>query len=310
MINSWYERNVICPRDHLPLKSQNEHLVCGRGHVYPLVDGVPVLLLNDVPQTMHVAEASLRRANGLGMPDERAPHLYLESLGIDDNVKTELIRFAGANTNAPVDPVVQYLVVATSGNMYKDLLGRLTCYPIPEIRVPRGCGERLLDIGCNWGRWSIAAAQAGYDVVGLDPSLGAVMAARRVCRQLGLPIHFVVADGRYLPFSDGSADVFFSYSVLQHLSEVDLECCIREANRVLKPGGLCNVQVANAFGVRSLYHQARRGFKATRDFNVRFRTPSVMKRLFERNIGETEILVDCYFGLGLQPADALDDEQG
>ena len=40
-------------------------------------------------------------------------------------------------------------------------------------------GSRLLDLGSSWGRWSIAAARKGYSVVGLDPSLGAVLAARR-----------------------------------------------------------------------------------------------------------------------------------
>ena len=39
-------------------------------------------------------------------------------------------------------------------------------------------GTRLLDIGCSWGRWSLAAAARGYDAVGIDPSLGAIMAAR------------------------------------------------------------------------------------------------------------------------------------
>ena len=45
------------------------------------------------------------------------------------------------------------------------------------LDLPRG---PLLDIGCSWGRWSLAAARKGYSVVGIDPSLGAVMAARRI----------------------------------------------------------------------------------------------------------------------------------
>jgi cyclopropane fatty-acyl-phospholipid synthase-like methyltransferase len=42
-----------------------------------------------------------------------------------------------------------------------------------------GAGKLLLDIGCSWGRWSISAARNGWCVVGIDPSLGAIMAARR-----------------------------------------------------------------------------------------------------------------------------------
>ena len=286
------------------MKPRDGHLVCGHGHLYPVVDGMPVLLLDDLPQTIQIAEASLQRAKRNGFTDERTPHFYVESLGISDKDKAGLIGFIRDHKNSPVDPVVQYIVPATSGYLYGHCQGRLTSYPIPEIRVPPGSGKRLLDLGCNWGRWSIAAARKGYDVVRLDPSLGAVMAARRVSHQLGLMAHFVVADARHLPFPRAVTDVVFSYSVLQHLSDEDFERCVREANRVLRPGGLCCVQVASAFGIRSLYHQARRGFRAASGFDVRYRTPFALRRLFERNIGETGIAVDCYFGLGLQPTDA------
>ena len=304
MIDPWYEQNVVCPRDHLSLKPRDGQLVCEHGHLYPVVDGIPVLLLDDLPQTMQIAEASLQRAKTWSVEDDSPPHLYLETLGISDKEKAELIAFARDHENTPVDPVVQYIVAATSGHFYKESQGRLTSYPIPEIRLPPGTGARLLDLGCNWGRWSIAAARRGYDVVGLDPSLGAVMAARRVNRQLGLTAHFVVADARYLPFPRSATDVVFSYSVLQHLSDENFERCVCEANRVLKSGGLCCMQMASAFGIRSLYHQARRGFRAANGFDVRYRSPLALRRLFERKIREARIVVDCYFGLGLQPADA------
>ena len=48
---------------------------------------------------------------------------------------------------------VQQAVAATCGMMYKPLTGKLTGYPIPQIRLPAGHGQTLLDIGCNWG-WS------------------------------------------------------------------------------------------------------------------------------------------------------------
>ena len=100
-----------------------------------------------------------------------------------------------------IDPVVAYLIAATNGLMYRHLIGRLESYPIPDIDLPPGEGRTLLDVGCSWGRWSLAAARLGYTVIGIDPSLGAVMAARRVARQLNLAATFLVGDARHLPFA-------------------------------------------------------------------------------------------------------------
>ena len=66
--------------------------------------------------------------------------------------------------------MVAYLVAATNGFMYLHLLGKLSEYPIPDLRLPEGNGTPLLDVGCNWGRWSIAAARKGYAATGVDPS--------------------------------------------------------------------------------------------------------------------------------------------
>ena len=55
--------------------------------------------------------------------------------------------------------------------------------------------------------------------MGIDPSLDAVLAARRVSRQLGVEASFVVGDARFLPFANDSFDTVFCYSVLQHFSK-------------------------------------------------------------------------------------------
>jgi len=164
--------------------------------------------------------------------------------------------------------------------------------------------ERFLDIGCNWGRWSIAAARNGYTVTGIDPQLGAVMAARRVARQLGLNIDFICADARYLPFAPGTLDVVFSYSVLQHFSRADCGKAVHEIGRVLHPGGKAKVQMANALGIRSAYHQTRRGFREPNGFEVRYYMPRELLDLFETHVGSTQLEPDCFFGLGLQETDA------
>lgn len=301
-LDPWYLDNLVCPRDHLGLQYLEPELLCPFGHRYPVVDQVPVMLLEDVEQTIGIAQASLREAKSSGKGEEQIPRLYLDSLGISDKERQEVLELAHGG-NCRIDPVVSYLVGATSGYSYKHLIGALNSYPIPDLRLPDGNGQTLLELGCNWGRWCIAAARKGYNVVGIDPSLGAIMAAQRVNMQLGLSIKYLVADARFLPFAANTYDNIFSYSVLQHLSRDNVKMVLAEVARVLKPGGTSLIQMANVLGLRCLYHQARRRFREARGFEVRYWSVPALKRTFTEIVGESKISVDCYFGLGLQAAD-------
>ena len=274
---------LVCPRDKQPFSLvTSDSLTCPAGHAYPKVRNIPVFLLAEESETHGVCGTSQRRAvaqNDLTEDDWRP--------SADD----------------PVHPAVQRMVAAAGGSLYKDLVGRLRDYPIPDIRLPCGKGERVLDIGCNWGRWTIAAARKGYSVTGMDPDLGAVLAARRVAEQLGVRADFVVADARYLPFPENSYDTVFSYSVLQHISKSNVELALREIAFVLSENGTVLIQMPNRLGIRSLYHQVRRIGETLGVFHVRYWTPWELKRTFDRLIGPSQLTVDGYFGLGIQPSD-------
>ena len=201
-----------------------------------------------------------------------------------------------------VDPFVQERVSATCGYLYRPLQHRLTRYPIPDLRLPLGNGSRLLDIGCNWGRWSIAAARKGYEVSGIDPNPIAILAARRIANQLALNIDYRSGSGQVVPYPEASFDVVFSYSVLQHLAKDRVKATIAEINRVLKPGGLAMVQMPNWLGVRSLVHQLKRNFREARNFEVRYWGLRELRQVFGV-IGPSQLTVDGFFGLGIQAAD-------
>jgi SAM-dependent methyltransferase/uncharacterized protein YbaR (Trm112 family) len=293
---------LACPRDAGALAAGDGALECAAGHRYPVVNGIPVFLLEEASDPFGIQAAVLRRAAGAA-GDERAPELYLESLGLSSEELDQVACLWRAGERR-IDPVVQYLIAATCGNAYKASMGCLKSYPIPDVPLAPGRGNWLLDLGCNWGRWCIAAARKGYRVVGVDPQLGALMAARRVALQLGLEIDFVCADARYLPFAPSVFDVAFSYSVLQHFSADNCRRAVSEIGRVLRPGGKAKVQLANVLGLRSALQIARRAGREPTAFEVRYYAPRHLLRLFEGHIGTARLEADCFFGLGLQAADA------
>jgi len=277
LLPDWALARLACPRDHQRLQQRGTSFVCSAGHEYPIHNGIPVLLRDDVEHTHEAAQYALRG-------EERERPSAADSSGIDW--------------------FVQDAIGATGGYLYEGLIGRLTEYPIPELRMPPANGDVLIDIGCSWGRWSIAASRRGYRVIGIDPSLEGVRAAYRVARQLGVTdACFLVADARYPPFAGASVEAVFSYSVLQHFSKEDVRTTLDQIGRMLAPGGRSLIQLPNAFGVRSLYHQIRRGLREPRLFEVRYWTVGELRRTFEERVGPTQIFVDGFFSLNPQTSD-------
>jgi SAM-dependent methyltransferase/uncharacterized protein YbaR (Trm112 family) len=280
MLDPWLLANVVCPLHRVPLVPVDERLVCAEGHSYPVVHGIPVLLVDDAAPTNHAITQTLDEVSG--------------ALAMQNHA---------ADTDGAIDPGVQVVVSATCGYLYQHLPGKLTRYPIPHLRLPAGVGQRFLDVGCNWGRWCVAARRKGYSVVGLDPDLGAIFSARRVCKSLSIEAIFVVGDARFLPFADRSFDVVFSYSVLQHFSKADARQALGEVSRTLGRHGTSFIQMPNAFGVRSLYHLVRHGFARSKAFDVRYWTPRELRKTFTRLMGPSDLSVDGFGGLGIQSAD-------
>jgi SAM-dependent methyltransferase len=96
---------------------------------------------------------------------------------------------------------------------------------------------RLLDVGCAGGHFLAAARAAGWRAVGSDLSHAACVAARAG----GGPA--VQADAEALPFGAGTLDAVTLVNVLDHTTR---PCAVvREAARVLRPGGLLVVRVPN-----------------------------------------------------------------
>ncbi len=94
-------------------------------------------------------------------------------------------------------------------------------------------GAEILDGGCGLGDWVLYLSRAGYKAVGLDLS-------RKTVDQLKARFpeaDFSAGDIRATGFGDGRFDAYFSWGVFEHF-EAGPQACIREAFRILKPGGL------------------------------------------------------------------------
>jgi SAM-dependent methyltransferase/uncharacterized protein YbaR (Trm112 family) len=278
---AWLNELLACPRDKQRLRHEGNSLVCAGGHRYAVIEDIPILLLSETEQTHIEGARSLAVAES-----GDASALPQFKVGVDE-----------------IDPFVKVAISATNGSMYQHLVGKLTEYPIPRLRLPVGDKRLFLEVGCNWGRWCIAAARQGYRPVGIDPSLKSIRAARRIARQLGIEAAYIVADGRFLPFPEQCFDQVFSYSVLQHLSKENASTTLSEMRRVLRVEGGALVQMPNVFGVRCLYHQMRRGFGEAQDFDVRYWRPAELLSAFSKNIGPSRLSVDGYFSLNVQPSD-------
>jgi ubiquinone/menaquinone biosynthesis C-methylase UbiE len=101
-------------------------------------------------------------------------------------------------------------------------------------------GETVLDMGCGTGSVAIAAARHVGEqgaVFGVDASLQMLARAERKAEKARANVVFRHAPVQTLPFPGAQFDVVLSTVMLHHLPRPAREECLKEARRVLKPGG-------------------------------------------------------------------------
>lgn len=241
---------------------------------YPIIDGIPCLLPRNAIAT-HAGYSDLMTDN--------------------DRFRTQ----CSVITKVEIEKYLNGMLVPTCGNLYRGV--KLSRYPIPPFPKELANYGMLLDIGCNWGRWSLAAALAGHQVVGVDIHLESLRMAKAIAEEMGvrpLPT-FILADARNLPFEGASFDSVFSYSVLQHFSKSNARLILHEIGRILRTGGMGMVQMPNECALRSLLILARRGFSEGIEFDVRYYSITELMKLFQETIGNSDWTVDCFLGLNV-----------
>ncbi len=111
-------------------------------------------------------------------------------------------------------------------------------------------GERVLDIGCGFGRHAFETARRGGHVVAVDAGLDEVNGVATMFAAMALEGEFqpddvsataVQGDTLALPFASNSFDRIICSEMLEHISNDAL--AITELTRVLRPGGTLAVTV-------------------------------------------------------------------
>ncbi len=124
-------------------------------------------------------------------------------------------------------------------------LERMNRFQEPEARriirdLALPARSRGLDVGCGIGLWALWLAEAvgrGGHVLGIEPEIEKVEAARERARGAARAgrLAFERGDAIAIPLPDRSVDWVWYGDVLHHV--VDTQAALRECLRVLRPGG-------------------------------------------------------------------------
>ena len=114
-------------------------------------------------------------------------------------------------------------------------------------------GDRVLDLGCGFGRHAFEALRRGARVVACDmaiPELESIVAMAYAMKESGeiapgLSCTSVNGDGTCLPFADASFDRIIASEVMEHVP--DDAAALAEFHRVLRPGGTIAITVPAKF---------------------------------------------------------------
>lgn len=140
---------------------------------------------------------------------------------------------------------LQLTLAARSDELARRMLEQEWKYLSALLPVPVGSAS-VLDLACGSGLHSLAWAERGARITGIDFDQSLLEASRRRLR-MGAPNSpvpaWVSGDATSMPFRTGSFDVVFCNSLLEHVPA--WERVVHESARVLKPGGLYVVYTTN-----------------------------------------------------------------
>ncbi len=172
-------------------------------------------------------------------PGQKVPR-YLNAVDIHmmpGNYDTELADddiFAGALYDRGV-----FLRVMGSRGGYNETFGTDIAKYV-QTRFPNFAPKRILDLGCSVGGSTLGLAQSfpAAEIFAIDVAAPMLRYAHARAESLRQPVHFSQQDAEHLDFPDGHFDFVFSFALLHETSTKACRNVVKEAHRVLAPGGI------------------------------------------------------------------------
>jgi len=265
--------------DKSDLEIKENIIKCDYGHEFPIIKGIPVFITREMVPTIGCFYETLELVSNRSLLEE---FISKADFGRE---------------------FMQKKIVPACGNLYAHLNETQIPVLIPDIPLPIGNGNVMLDIGCFWGRWTLSAVKKNYFAIGVDPSLKAILAAYDLQKDMKNKADYLVADARYLPFRENVFDVVFSFSVFQHFCRKDYLASISEVGRTLKYGGYSLIQVVNRFGLKRLVTNFVDPKQESEQFGVRSYRTTEHLGFFENSVGSSSVILESYISINVQSGD-------
>src|SRR5215216_7301322 len=151
---------------------------------------------------------------------------------------------------------------------------------------------QLLEIGCGMGTDLLQFARGGARCTGIDLTPRSVEITRHRFKLYGADGDFMISDGERLPFRDESFDVVYSNGVLHHTP--DTAGAIREAHRVLRPGGTAKVMLYHRHSLNFWFEIVLRRGVLGAEFLRGRSAEEIMSRVIEFSDHDARPLVKVY----------------
>ncbi len=178
---------------------------------------------------------------------------------------------------------------ACEGYRSREELGTLAS---AEAGFSPAAGERVLDLGCGWGKMTRSLAASGALPLGLDISTEML----RNCRRHSGVDQLVCAQADRLPLRSDAFDKVWSHSMLMHLSRQQVALVIAEVARVLRPGGAACLHFKNRRHPSELLLALRAAWTGGSRHPQRRRgvDPGWLARTARQHFGEVRLVAESF----------------
>jgi SAM-dependent methyltransferase/uncharacterized protein YbaR (Trm112 family) len=202
-------------------------LTSDAGMIYPVVDGVPRLLL----ESFLDYEYALRR---VFLPFEEKKHALLSRFG------EKIIAAGTRNQKSKKSFSLEWRLLEKDRSLrvWQTDAAEFKQQLFSELQLPETAlkDKKIIDIGCGHGRTTTLLAEQATLAIGIDLGQSVVDAAKKNSSH---NCFFLQADLHHLPFEPGYFDIVYSSGVIHHTENT--ASAFDNISQLTKPGGSLSV---------------------------------------------------------------------